>query len=165
MKARLTLAAILMMAGIASQAQNPIIRDQFSADPSALVVGDRVYVFLFIPWLCISACLGRTLHFKEQRDVRCGYTRIYRYGFSDFRNAFRCSLGKRGLGALLELGSEGNLGSDHLAELYAVYTSEIVWKRFTPGFMSAACILFCLSSDVLVGSELSSIGPGKRACV
>ena len=33
------------MAGIASQAQNPIIRDQFSADPSALVVGDRVYVF------------------------------------------------------------------------------------------------------------------------
>ena len=34
-----------MLAGIAVQAQNPIIRDQFSADPSALVVGDRVYVF------------------------------------------------------------------------------------------------------------------------
>ena len=34
-----------MFASIAAQAQNPIIRDQFSADPSALVVGDRVYVF------------------------------------------------------------------------------------------------------------------------
>ena len=45
MKARFTLLATLMMAGIALQAQNPIIRDQFSADPSALVVGDRVYVF------------------------------------------------------------------------------------------------------------------------
>ena len=44
MKARLTFLAALMLAGIAAQAQNPIIRDQFSADPSALVVGDRVYV-------------------------------------------------------------------------------------------------------------------------
>ena len=33
----------LLSAGVS--AQNPIIRDQFSADPSALVVGDRVYVF------------------------------------------------------------------------------------------------------------------------
>ncbi len=32
-------------AGSTVSAQNPIIRDQFSADPSALVVGDRVYVF------------------------------------------------------------------------------------------------------------------------
>ena len=45
MKARFTLLAALMLAGIAVEAQNPIIRDQFSADPSALVVGDRVYVF------------------------------------------------------------------------------------------------------------------------
>ena len=45
MKARFTVLAALMLAGIAAQAQNPIVRDQFSADPSALVVGDRVYVF------------------------------------------------------------------------------------------------------------------------
>ena len=45
MKAKFTFLAALMLAGIAVEAQNPIIRDQFSADPSALVVGDRVYVF------------------------------------------------------------------------------------------------------------------------
>lgn len=36
-------ATVLLSAGM--MAQNPIIHDQFSADPSALVVGDRVYVF------------------------------------------------------------------------------------------------------------------------
>ena len=45
MKTRiLTLMAVAMTATLAT-AQNPIIRDQFSADPSALVVGDEVYVF------------------------------------------------------------------------------------------------------------------------
>ena len=39
----LCLASVLFVIGL--QAQNPIIRDQFSADPSALVVGDRVFVF------------------------------------------------------------------------------------------------------------------------
>lgn len=38
-----TILALLCSAAL--YAQNPIIRDQFSADPSALVVGDRVYVF------------------------------------------------------------------------------------------------------------------------
>ena len=35
-----------LAAGTSVFAQNPIIRDQFSADPSALVVGDRVYVLV-----------------------------------------------------------------------------------------------------------------------
>jgi len=36
---------VLFLIGIHSIAQNPLIRDQFTADPSARVFGDRVYVF------------------------------------------------------------------------------------------------------------------------
>lgn len=46
MKSRLLLSlAALLLISTSVVAQNPIIRDQFSADPSALVVGDRVFVF------------------------------------------------------------------------------------------------------------------------
>ncbi len=44
MKKTLLIAATALVSATVV-AQNPIIRDQFSADPSALVVGDRVYVF------------------------------------------------------------------------------------------------------------------------
>lgn len=37
--------ALMLLLGATVSAQNPIIRDQFTADPSALVVGDRVFVF------------------------------------------------------------------------------------------------------------------------
>ena len=36
---------VLFLIGIQSIAQNPLIRDQFTADPSARVFGERVYVF------------------------------------------------------------------------------------------------------------------------
>lgn len=36
---------IMLLIGFHSIAQNPLIRDQFTADPSARVFGDRVYVF------------------------------------------------------------------------------------------------------------------------
>ena len=36
---------IMLLIGLHSIAQNPLIRDQFTADPSARVFGDRVYVF------------------------------------------------------------------------------------------------------------------------
>ena len=36
---------LFFLIGIPSIAQNPLIRDQFTADPSARVFGDRVYVF------------------------------------------------------------------------------------------------------------------------
>lgn len=42
---KITLSVTLLLLGGAAMAQNPIIRDQFTADPSALVVGDRIYVF------------------------------------------------------------------------------------------------------------------------
>lgn len=42
---KITLSVMLLLFGAVAVAQNPIIRDQFSADPSALVVGDKIYVF------------------------------------------------------------------------------------------------------------------------
>ncbi|UCS93342.1 family 43 glycosylhydrolase [Echinicola marina] len=38
------IALFVLWAGI-SKAQNPLVKDQFTADPSAMVVGDRVYVY------------------------------------------------------------------------------------------------------------------------
>jgi hypothetical protein len=38
-----------------SLAQNPIVRDQFSADPAARVFGDRVYVFPLMIFLLQKA--------------------------------------------------------------------------------------------------------------
>jgi len=42
---KITLSAVILMLGVTVGAQNPIIRDQFSADPSALVIGDKIYIF------------------------------------------------------------------------------------------------------------------------
>ncbi len=45
MKNKLTISWILLLISTFGFAQNPIIRDQYSADPSARVFGDRVYVY------------------------------------------------------------------------------------------------------------------------
>jgi len=42
---KITLSAVILMLGVTVGAQNPITRDQFSADPSALVIGDKIYIF------------------------------------------------------------------------------------------------------------------------
>ena len=42
---KVIVSVIVLAQAFACFAQNPIIRDQFSADPSALVVGDKVYVY------------------------------------------------------------------------------------------------------------------------
>jgi hypothetical protein len=42
---RLSLLVLFVNIAIRSDAQNPLIRDQFTADPSARVFGDRVYVY------------------------------------------------------------------------------------------------------------------------
>ncbi|WP_215224621.1 family 43 glycosylhydrolase [Echinicola shivajiensis] len=38
-------ASLAVCTGTAVMAQNPLVKDQFTADPSAMVVGDRVYVY------------------------------------------------------------------------------------------------------------------------
>ncbi|MBR4303421.1 MAG: family 43 glycosylhydrolase [Bacteroidaceae bacterium] len=45
MKKSLLTLALFALVGNMAVAQNPLIKDHFNADPSALVVGDRVYVF------------------------------------------------------------------------------------------------------------------------
>ena len=39
------LTAVLLLPSSPSTAQNPVIRDQYSADPTARVFGGRVYLF------------------------------------------------------------------------------------------------------------------------
>lgn len=70
-------------------------------------------------------------------------------------------MGKRSLGTLLELGSEGDMGIGDMAQLYAVYPYASAWKRVAQDFMPAADILLRMSSDVLVGSKPSSCSPGQ----
>ena len=45
MKKSLLTLALFALVGNMAVAQNPLIKDHFNADPSAIVVGDRVYVF------------------------------------------------------------------------------------------------------------------------
>ena len=40
-----TLTAVLLTAALSATAQNPVIRNQFTADPTARVFGDRIYLF------------------------------------------------------------------------------------------------------------------------
>ena len=126
---------------------------------------DGLYVFLFIPWVRFSAGCRGTLHFKEQCDVGGGHINIYRYGFPDIRDAFRGTLGQGGMGTLLELGSERDMGAYYLAELYAVYTSSSVRTDFPEDVMPVVDFQLYVSADVLVGSELPSDCIGKRACI
>jgi hypothetical protein len=44
-KRKLGLAILTLALPLVSQAQNPIVRDQFTADPTARVFGDKVYLF------------------------------------------------------------------------------------------------------------------------
>lgn len=69
-------------------------------------------------------------------------------------------MGKRGLGTVLELGPEGNMGPRHMALLRRIYSSEAYGTVFGQIFVSVADIFVHMPSDVLVGSELSAYGPG-----
>ena len=74
-------------------------------------------------------------------------------------------MGKGGIGPLLELGSEGDLGPGDMAELYAVHTYASSRQGITQIIVSLADIQLLMSSDVLVGSELSAFSPGQCPCI
>ena len=65
-------------------------------------------------------------------------------------------MGKTGLGTLMELGSEGDLGADNVAELPYIYTSEADWTCIQTYVMYCTDLFLHLPADVLVGRELSS---------
>ena len=69
-------------------------------------------------------------------------------------------MGKGGLGTLLELGPEGDMGPCDVALLCHVYTFEDNGTDITQGIVYGADFLICLSPDVLVGGELPSVGSG-----
>ena len=69
-------------------------------------------------------------------------------------------MGKGSLGALLELGPEGDMGPCDMALLCHVYTFEDNGKYIAQDIVSVADLLICLSPDVLVGRELPPVGSG-----
>ena len=74
-------------------------------------------------------------------------------------------MGQRGMGTLLELGPEGDMGSCDLALLYLVHTSEDYGKSLAEDLMSSADLLVHVPADVLVGCELSPVSPGQHSCL
>ena len=114
----------------------------------------RVHVFVVSAWLCIHTCRGRIVHTFAECSAGCGYPYIYRYGLSDFRYAFGNALGKAGLGTLLGLGSEGDLGPGDVAGLCALYPFEVYGQGIARNFVFFAYIWIRMSADVLVGHKL-----------
>ena len=72
-------------------------------------------------------------------------------------------MGQTGLGNILELGPERNLGCCYLVHLFDIYTYEIAWKVEPQGLMFSLDCRLHLPSDVLVGNKLSAKCKGKRA--
>ena len=87
-----------------------------------------IYVLIFPFGMCIPDSGIRIVQIRERCIAGCRYLGIYRNGVSDFRYAFGSDMGKGGLGAFLELGSEGDLGSGDLALLSVIYALEIISK-------------------------------------
>lgn len=49
-------------------------------------------------------------------------TREDRYGFPNLWNALRLYLGKTGMGQLLDLGPQGDMGSSYMVRIFSVYS-------------------------------------------
>ena len=75
-----------------------------------------------------------------------------------------CTLGERGLGTLLGLGPERNLGSCHLVCLFGVYPCAFARRSLSScGTMGIDCF-FRAAADVLVGHQLFAFSTrSKRA--
>ena len=65
-------------------------------------------------------------------------------------------MGERGMGTVLELGSEGDLGAGDMVVLYGIYPSATYRKDFQKSSVPASDSVVLLSADVLVGCELPS---------
>lgn len=72
---------------------------------------------------------------------------------------------KEGMGTLLELGPEGDMGSGDMAELHDVHTYAPSRQGIAQVFVPVADIQFPVSTDVLVGSQLSSFRSRQCTCI
>ena len=122
---------------------------------------DRVYVLVFTFGLRFRlGTRGHVLAFARCA-AGCGYPYIYRCSLPDFRYAVGCALGEAGVGTLLGLGSEGDMGPGDMAGLCVVYASEGDRSWIAKGVMPVAGAWFRVPADVLVGHQLPANCPGQ----
>ena len=118
-----------------------------------------VYMFSY-SFLGCAFLLALVGLFKPKADVMAATDTLIYIGM-----AFRSPLGKGGVGPLLELGSEGDLGACDLAQLYDIYSYEAAWKGIREVSLYDCCVLFPMPSDVLVGSKLSANRSRQYTCL
>ena len=104
------------------------------------------------------------LFFQEKRshgkrNIHHRRPRVCRTFFHNTRHADGRTLGKRSLGTLLELGSEGDVGGYHLAGLPHLYPLSLVQAAQSATRTLDANHLFLSFADVLVGYQLSPFCP------
>ena len=75
----------------------------------------------------------------------------------DRRHPLRGALGKRGLGALLGVGPEGNLGCRHLVCLFGLHPPATAHRPPPSCRAVGPAPLLCPPPDVLVGHQLSAL--------
>lgn len=84
---------------------------------------------------------------------------LHRTGLSDRRDAHRIDLGQGGLGTLLELGSEGDVGCGDMGGVSVLCPpAPLPQERFTSALLDTDCLLPC-ATDVLVWGQLPAGGP------
>lgn len=122
-----------------------------------------VYMFAYALLGAATVMALYLLFFKKSSPTAEEYDitdNLVSIGFAlhDFRHALWCSLGKRGLGTLLGMGPEGDLGSYHVVLLSGLHPLPPYSNApSATGSMGTADIV-CVAPDVLVGHQLSAIG-------
>ena len=125
-----------------------------------------VYMFSYSVLGCafILSCMGLYRHRENYLEAADNlvYTGVAFFTIGMLTGAI---LGKSCVGALLELGSQRNLGCFYLGGIFVVYTFAAI-----PTFVSTYIVLgpdcfFSFSSNVLVWCELSSFCPAKHTFI
>ena len=84
------------------------------------------------------------------------------YGFPDNRHTLRRTVGKRSLGTLLGMGSQGNVGRGHMAGLSGLHPPATGRQRKLKGRAVDTRHQLRAAADVLVGHQFPAVGTGSQ---
>ena len=88
--------------------------------------------------------------------------RLRRPCLHDHRHAVWCPMGQGGVGALLVVGSQGDMGRHHLVCVPCLYSLPPTAKATAPSGPMDTDYLLHPPSNVLVGHQLSALGPRRQ---
>ena len=147
--------------------QHPEARDprpDADARPAEPVVHPACYG-LHVLLLGAGVCLYPRLHGVHQASGRLPrgdrQAGLHRTGLSDRRHAHRLDLGQGGLGPLLELGPEGDLGRGDVGRLSALCPPAPVPQKRLAAALLDSDRLVSGAADVLVRGQLPPGGPAE----